>query len=352
MSQGGIIANLHQLSPYLSADILLAFAEHPLATKTAVIDLALANPESLGRAGLIAKIAEEKGLNASEITQLNSAALTANTGRSVLEEQLHNNYADMQYIGQKLLRISMASEEINEQDIEEQLTAQGDLMSDYALVDFYWETGDLTSAWGQLNEIQINKLKTPLLIEQFNDYQNLKLLHESAIDDNRDWSQLQNTEVANLQLIAEDQPGLAFAQARQVLNTYYDFNYLKLPALPDLLKKEQEDGTKNIQSNVGNTSIESSLDTTSKFAELSFSITPNPAHYKVRFSFDWPNNSTTYADLKILDTNGREVFSERIFNHQSNLYWLPDTQLKGGVYYCFLELSGHTIQPQKLILIK
>ena len=165
-------------------------------------------------------------------------------------------------------------------------------------------------------------------------------------------SQLQDTEITSLQLIADGQSGLAFAQARQVLNAYYDFNYLKLPGLPEMIKEEQEGGTKNLQSETGNRPIASSVKMPTKFTELSFAITPNPAPYKVRFRFNWPENTADFADLKVMDMRGREVYSERVFKDQNSLYWQVDTKLKEGVYYCLLQIPGYIVPPQKLILIK
>lgn len=82
---------------------------------------------------------------------------------------------------------------------------------------------------------------------------------------------------------------------------------------------------------------------------LSLTLSPNPARGQVQFTFSWPENTSQYADLIVMDIQGRTVHEQRIFSGQVDLNWQPRSHT--GIFYVYLRAPGLVKAPQKLILL-
>ncbi|GJM33410.1 MAG: hypothetical protein DHS20C18_24110 [Saprospiraceae bacterium] len=337
--------DLNTYTPYISGEVLSAVAGQSLFSDTEVFNLAIANPETLRKGGLIADLVAQRNFNTTEQTYLEYAAQNNTTVRRQLELDLHKSYADIQQAGQKLIISLMADTTgIDVHAIRNRLSLQMDLFSDYTLVESYWESALYDSADYVLQQVIQPQLISPAMDTAFVNYDNLKQLHKSVLDAGRDWDSLQVSEISQLETLAEGPWGMAKAQARQVLNMFYGYHYLNLPPIPG--------GGSALQAATNHETTPAKSDSEKEqpqsFTSSEITAFPNPASGEVRFNF-LLGETDKAAILQVIDLNGKIVHRARLFGPKGTVLWHPE--VPSGVYYYVLMAEGYPLAPQRLIIL-
>jgi hypothetical protein len=225
------------------------------------------------------------------------------------------------------------------------LEDQYDQASDYALISYATDQNDPqgVATYTALLEEKIHSDWQKL---QYSNYTAFNTLANTLNTQNRKWDALQASEITQLEQMAHTDAGIATARARSVLQAYYGYHFLKLPTLPS-------DGSKALQ-NEGEPITERNLEEKNSLiyaVEPSVEASPNPAKSSVQFMLQLPPQNT-FATLNIFDVSGKQVHSTRILNGQQNVRWLPDSNLRAGVYYYYLETLDTRTVPKKLVLLR
>ncbi|GJM34659.1 MAG: hypothetical protein DHS20C18_36600 [Saprospiraceae bacterium] len=337
--------DLNTNTPYISGEVLSAVAGQSLFSDTEVFNLAIANPETLRKGGLIADLVAQRNFNATEQTYLEYAAQNNVTARQQLEIDLHSSYGDMQQAGQKLIISLMADTTgIDVHAIRNRLSLQMDLFSDYIIAESYWESALYDSADYVLQQVIQPRLISPEMDTAFVHYNTLKQLHKNVLDAGRNWDSLLVSEISQLETLAEGPWGMVKAQARQVLNLFHGYYYLNLPPIPgggSGLQRENNDGA---------TSAE--IKTEKEQAQLSevseISAFPNPASGAVSFNYQLSGVNKA-AVLQVMDINGTIVHRARLFGPIGKILWQP--QVPAGVYAYTLIIDKQSLTPQRLVIL-
>lgn len=276
------------------------------------------------------------------------AAFNASSGGGNFNAYIY--YNDYQLRGQRLLRDAMSKgEEVSEAEIADYLLKLGDNAALYTLAGLYRENGDFVLADQVLSGID---LSTPAALAESSGMMQLRNLEENLQAGARNWLNLQAGEVAAVESLALGGAGMAKAQARQVLNQTYGYQYLKLPAIPGASSTAltlEETGFSDVEEH-------SSQDESNKAALTSaavqLSVSPNPASGQVRFDLNWPTqNGSKFAVLRIVDVHGTEVYHTSVLVGQQQLYWHPSAALN-GVFFVYLQVADELPQaPQRIVLI-
>jgi hypothetical protein len=195
----------------------------------------------------------------------------------------------------------------------------------------------------QLDSLEIDSNDT-FSQNEYTDVLTLKNLHSSAVSGGRNWSQLNPAEVTSMTTLATAGTGIPNAQARQVLNQFYGDQYLLLPLLGSNsnLRGYDHDHSRPEEISLSKTLVD-------EVQNMSLTISPNPARGQVRFAFSWLESTRQYADLMVMDVQGRTVHEQRIFSGQVDFSWQPRSLT--GIFYVYLRAPGLIKAPQKLIIL-
>ena len=151
----------------------------------------------------------------------------------------------------------------------------------------------------------------------------------------RNWSDLSETEIARLQVIAEANTGRSSSMAQGVLCFFYDICYENEtngePPAPPAFKKEDENQPSEVF----------------EYREHSLTIYPNPAQSEI---FVTVSNSKIAIDkVELYDLVGRQVKSQ-IFEKQHGT--LPIDEFTNGIYVIKVSLSDGQTVNRKLVIQK
>lgn len=344
-----LLSALQGISPYVSAPVLAALSESTTTyPRNTFLSLASQNPESLATGSLLYQIEGDRNLTTTEMNNLQQQA-TVTTARTAIELQLHEDYNTMQKNGQYLIIDQLADpNRTTDTELLTLLEDQYDQASDYALI-AYATAQNNASQVANYTALLEEKISSDWQKLQYNQFEAFNTLGNMLQATSRSWNDLQATEITQLEQMVQANAGLPSAQARSVLQAYYGYHYLKLPAYPGASPGVGAEALQTGAILAVDQRVEEKKSTETA-AILSVEANPNPAKSTVQFSIQIPANCH-FANLTIFDLNGQQVYSNRVLNGQQSVSWFPNN-LQAGIYYYYLETLDRRTNPQKIVLLK
>lgn len=340
---------LQGISPYVSAPVLAALSENTTTyPRNSFLSLANQNPESLATGSLLYQIEGDRNLTTAEMNNLRQQA-TVTTARTAIELQLHEDYNTMQKNGRYLIIDQLADpNRTTDTELLALLEDQYDQASDYALITYATAQNNATQV-ANYTALLEEKISSDWQKLQYSQFEAFNTLGSTLQATSRSWNDLQATEITQLEQMAQANAGLPSAQARSVLQAYYGYHYLKLPAYPGASPGVGAEALQTGATPAVDQRVEEK-NSTETAATLSVEASPNPAKSTVKFSIQLPANCH-FANLTIFDLNGQQVYSTRVLNGQQSVSWFPNN-LQAGIYYYYLESLDRRTPPQKIVLLK
>ncbi|MCG8330923.1 MAG: hypothetical protein MI974_24740 [Chitinophagales bacterium] len=339
-----LLVDLQDISPYLSYEVLQSIVQQSSISISNVIAFAVANPEVLRSSDLMEYLQMQRTLSNNQISLLEQAANNSYTVRHEVERQLYSYYASMQHAGHTLIIDVLADsgDAIDMATFKNRLDLQDGLSSDYNKVELHYELGEMSQATTLLQDIETDRIKPGYLQSEYDNYEILKNMHTQLLTAGEGWNDLDMIEINQLELLALQKQERAGAQARQILNMLYGYEYLNLPVLTVEGEAQAAEG-ESLLTEQG-LSINNSTDAFLK-------AMPNPASYQVKFNYAVDVN-TPFVMLQMLDFTGKPVLKKRLIGAMGEYSWNIPTSLPGGVYLYTLNYGEQQLPMQRLVLLK
>ena len=186
----------------------------------------------------------------------------------------------------------------------------------------YLKTNQIAEALNSINAINISDLGEPET-ELRNKMLDYLQFHSVLINEGRNIAELSNSEIAELEVLAEGND-LVASCSRSILiaNGILEYNE------PILLPNEMFKSTKVARNN--------------SFVNSSqLNIYPNPASQWITVEYDLQLIGNTSAVLNIIDATGRVVKSMELRGNKNSVI-VDLTNLQKGIYFCNIVSSKHT----------
>lgn len=192
----------------------------------------------------------------------------------------------------------------------------------------YLKTNQIAEALNSINAINISDLGEPEL-ELRNKMLDYLQFHSVLINEGRNTTELNNSEIAELEVLAEGDD-LVASCTRSILiaNGLLEYNE------PILLPNEMFKSSK--------------IERNCKIANNSqLNIYPNPASQWVTVEYNLQVIGSTNAVLEIVDATGRVVKTMKLSGNKNTII-VDLATLKKGIYFCNLVSDKHTTNSKKL----
>ena len=187
----------------------------------------------------------------------------------------------------------------------------------------YLKTNQIQEALNSINAISISDLGEPET-ELRNKMLDYLQFHSVLINEGRSTAELNNSEIAELEFLAEGND-LVASCSRSILLTNGLIEYNEPILLPnDMFKSTKVDRNYNIVNN------------------SQLIIYPNPASQWITVEYDLQSIGDTKAVLNIIDATGRVVKSMKLRGNRNSVI-VDLTTLQKGIYFCNLVSDKHSI---------
>jgi hypothetical protein len=169
---------------------------------------------------------------------------------------------------------------------------------------------------------------------EYNLYKDLKTIQSDLIDEGKNIYQLTQTQIADLQEIAQNSDGLAGIQAQNILSFGYGFAYSNCAEImvDPVIKSAKKDRT----------------ELNKRVFEPQVSVYPNPANDWVSFTYSILTTLDN-AYLQITDIQGLPVKSLSVKTPKGELVW--DTRKETPGTYFYKLTNGKYSTSGKIIII-
>ena len=320
-------------SPHLSFDVLKEVADKTdVFTESALFDILAANPDELKKDTLISYLENKEEPLPEYMIDILRQLANGITYKTVLQQEMARYNHNYTRAANEIIRSNLNDTVSNYNELRNWLDNLGGITSDRQIVTSYIQEGNFADALTLANMLpQLYSMEGDELTEH-GYYIDMLNLFNTLHQEGRNTYQLNGTEKASLELIADNSKGIAGSQAKSILEAVYDLHYIDCP---------ETDGTvayKNSNININELG---------KAYGLSISVKPNPAKQWAAFDYTLPNDQST-ATITITDVTGGKIEALQVSGSQGQKLW--DTRnIKPGVYIYTLQSAGFN-QSGKIII--
>src|SRR5690554_6178255 len=322
---------LLESSPYLSSEVLLEAAKQNVLPNGMLLEILLANPDATRSERFVEEL---KMVTQNSFPEYMLDYVRGNwdnrTLRTDMEGQLSSIHSELSNTRNWIKHLTKTKEEYKYEDRLNVVKLGDEIYSKVGLIDFFIENNEFNKADSVLNVIQNDKKYRHdlLLIENFGEYINFR----SSLD-NRNLAQLDSTEIAYLQDLAEYN-GRVAGYAQNILCFFYDICFEK-----ELVFEEPK--------------TKSNMVLNSKSEELNnilynVNIYPNPAADYT--SIQWEIfDELRDAHYRVLDLNGRELLTGALTSNKGEEI-IDTRKLEQGVYIIGIYNNQKLMVNKKLVV--
>ena len=323
--------NLLGKSPHLSREVLKKAANKTeVLPNSVLLEILAANPDELKKEDFMQFLkSKEEPLPGYMIDILRELS-SGTTYKTALLNQM-GLHKRKQVVAAKQIIKSLVNEE--EQDLEAIKGWLGNLESlqaDMQIASIMINNGDFNTATALLDLLpDVYNLEDDVLTQYLDDKYILSLKMNLEQDD-RNIMQLNSSEIAQLENIAEDDYGMARTSARNILEAFYGYD--------DYCDCMNENSNKSASA----TSFEAKEE-----SPLKIEATPNPATHYVEFYYEL-SEIDTEGIISITDINGKLIQTFNIKRNKGLQAW--DTREIPAGTYIFTLKSKYFEKSDKLII--
>ncbi|MDR0802730.1 T9SS type A sorting domain-containing protein [Fluviicola sp.] len=318
-------------SPNVSRDGIIAAIGKHILPHAMILEICLANPESIKGEDFIEKLRDVSNNSIPEYIYENIRAnWYEESSRSVLEKAIAHVGYEVQTRRNLLLTSLLNSEEVTDQEIVTELDKLQDSYSVFDKIMKYVEIEDFISAMNVLNTISYGSREDVALFENLVYY--IDLISDVRAS-GRKISQLDSTEISQLVLLSSG-PGKVAEIARNVLCFFYN-RCVENEAIIENMTKTMM-------------AVQGSSKEALNQIYYAVSVFPNPAnnYTSVKYSIF---EQLVDPEIKVYSSEGKLI--ETLYISENEGEKLIDTRkLKNGLYYFTIVNSGEAKVSDKFIV--
>lgn len=307
-------------SPHLSQTVLMEASDRTdVFPESVLFEILAANPDELKEDTLISYLKnKEKPLPEYMVNILKQVA-GGTTYKTVLQQQMADYKHTYSRAANNIIQSILNDTVINYTDLRNWLDNLGGISSDRQIITTYIAENNYTDALALANmHPQLYSLQGQGLTEH-NDYMDMLELYSELYLDGRNTFQMDSTEKAFVEYIADNGNGIARTMAVGIMEGVY--------GLTDYIDCPQIDGT---QKSAG---VEADIITPEMMGKaygLSVTAIPNPATTWTAFDYTLPGENTK-AEITITNTQGTVIKTMEATGNRGQKT-LDTSNLPAGVY--------------------
>lgn len=319
-------------SPYISQEMILSAISKNILPEAMILEICLANPESVRGELFISKM-KESSVNAipEYIYDLIRGTWYDESSRSLLEKALGETDYQMQLRYTTLLTSLLLSDEKTDSDVLNELSRQSSVSSKFDVVEFHIEHNNYDLATKTLNGLLIKNPEDQIM---FSDLDQYIALRKNVFESGRKISQMSEQEMNQLVRLTESK-GKVSNLARNILCFFYN-NCIE-PAF-----ESSEPTSLVLPKDVRNNSSEKLM--------YAVSIYPNPAIQNTNLSWNI-SEKLDNCKIYIYSIAGKLIHTYDIQANEGKLT-IETGNLSDGVYFYSLENKGEQKSTDKFIISK
>lgn len=330
-------------SPYLSGDVLLATSDRDdVFNESVLFEILMSNPDELKNDTLMNHLRFKDNPLPQYMTDILSrlAVDTTATLKTLMQNTMSELRSKYSRAAGDIVRSLVNDTVLNIGELRGWLGNMEDIHADRDIIATYIDEGNFTDALALANMLPTLYGLTGANLAEHNDYVDLLELYRDIYSDGRNTMQLNESETAMVEHIADYGSGYSQIMAQAVLGET-DWK--------DYLDNVFECPTVTLPRNSGSQTYGSYFDDgdISLAVGMNFTVSPNPATTWVSVDYILPNDATK-ASLDVVNSFSEKVMSVEVSNN-SGQEVLDLRNLATGVYILILR-CGEYVQMNKLIV--
>ncbi len=322
-------------SPHLSMEVLKTAADKTeVLPESVIFDIMAANPDELKKDELIKYLEDKENPLPSYMIDILKQVAAGTTYKTVLMQQMANYNQTKTRAGNDIIRSLLNDTILNYTELRNWFDNIGGKRADEQIIASYMSEGNFDDAISLANIMPSLYNYSGNELTEHNYFTYMLNLQKNLAQQVRTIFELDSTEVANLEFIAENSKGTAGAQAKGILEFAYGHHYCNCVEGDTSGYKNSENFNYNAFSKVFGTELE---------------VKPNPAGEWTTFNYSFPTFNSDGV-IKISDVAGKLIESFTVSGKNGQKLW--DTRkINSGVYFYNFEANGFS-KSGKIIISK
>lgn len=334
-------AQLLNHSPFLSGKVLETSADHPnVLPEPVLFEILISNPDELKKDSLIDYLESiDNPLPQDKINMLRQIA-NGTTAKTVMQTQMAASKRDFSRAAGEIIRSLVNDTIFNVAEYREWLTNMEDINADHEIIATYVDEGDFTTALALADMLPSLYGLTGTDLAEHQDYKDLLMLYRDWYNDGRNAMQMNSTERATVEHIADYSTGIPQMMARTLLEeSTGESDAENSFACVTLTLPEGGQGR-------GNTFTQEDF---GKAMGMNVSVKPNPATTWTAVDYTLPAKMAQ-ATIRVTNALGVTVMTAELNGNQGQKV-LDLRNLADGVYVYTIS-CGEYVQTGKLVIAK
>lgn len=322
-------------SPYLSNVVIREVINRTdLFPSSIMTEILEANPDEIRGKSMLLIAETEGGLSSSELDVLDNANDQTTTKTNLKAEVSYLSSKWHKSANQIIRHYLSDSTGIDYDSLRVWLSSKESLEAQFAIIDTYLAQNNATGAQQALNSINTTFQLGSYQSNHLTHCGQLKSIQINLLNESRTLADLSQTEVAILENIADNEDGIARAQAQHILNFFYGYDYLPKPVFPTSLDNARLIAPKE------------KITKTPSFLK----VQPNPTNNWTAINYRMPEGVTS-GYLVIRDLTGK-VIEEKQLEDSTGIFVWTTNELVPSIYISSLIVQGNIIHTEKIIVTK
>lgn len=328
-------------SPYLTTEALTMVAgKNDVFPQSVLYEILASNPDELKNDSLINYLQSMDNPMPDYMIDLLRQVSNGVTARTAMESQLAKYSQEYRLAACDMIRSTLNDTIIDKEALIGWYGNMNDLESDREIISLYLEDGNYTEAMTLANMLPTLYGLTGDDLVEHNNYMTLLQMYAYLASDQRNTMQLDSTERATVEYIADYGTGTPQAMAKAIMMGAYGYRYEDCPNSLDLYyptKGMDYSGSSFSNENLG------------KAMGFTVDVSPNPASTWVAVDYTLPVGATE-AQMRIVNMNGVTVATYILHGKESQKV-LDLRDLADGVYTYTIFCGKHN-HTGKLVIVK
>ena len=328
-------------SPYLSNSVLAAVAGHSeVFPQSVVFEILAANPDELKNDTLINYLQSIDPPLPGYMIDLLRQIAGGVTARTAMESKLARYSQEYRQAAGDMIRSILCDTVIDKTALVGWLGNMNDLESDREIVSIYLEDGNTYDALALANMLPTLYGLTGEDLDEYDDYLTMLNLYRVINADGRNTMQLDSTERAVVEHIADYGTGVPQAMAKTIMMEAYGYRYNDCPSGLDLTI---------IDRGIGHPGSYYSNEDLGKAMGFSVNVSPNPASTWVAVDYTLPDGMEK-ARMRVFNAFGVTVAAYDL--HGKETQKVLDLRDMAPGIYIYAVSCGNYSQNGKLVIVR
>ncbi len=328
-------------SPYLSYGVLTSTADRDdVFPQSVLFEILSSNPDELRNDTLIGYLQNMDHPLPDYMIGLLQQVASGVTARTAMEAQMAQYSQEYKLAAGDVVRSIANDSVIDKNALIAWLGSIEDIASDYEIISLYIEDGDFTSAMALANMMPTLYNMTGDDLTEHGDFMTMLNLYRGLHVDRRSTMQLDSTERAVVEHMADYGTGMPQAMAKTIMMEAYGYRYDDCPSGVDLV---------TLNRGMEPSFLEFSDSDMDRAMGLMVSVSPNPARTWVAVDYTLPIGADK-AQMRIADIHGRTVSTYDLKGSESQRV-LDLRDMVPGVY-TYTVFCRKLSQTGKLVIVK